>query len=312
MGCFSICFACCNQPEYQPRTEFGARLEPKGQILSGAGQSEDAFENYVKLMGENRAPAIYMLYAGLDTDPTEWLKTHMTIMDKYNWNLIPQLGLSMTKDGDPEKHYEQYVAEGLYDENVMKLINILKEWDRPVFVRIGYEFNGHWNGYQPESYKKAFCYLTNKFREAGLDKVATVWCYGYDDQKNVPFMDYYPGDKYIDWWGIDLFQPKEFNNPEVLSYLDYSLKHKKPLIIGESTPRSVGVLGGSESWKKWFEPYFCLMKVQPNIKAFCYINWNWASYTQWSDWGDGRLEGNDFVGQHFIKEMDHPIFCHGK
>lgn len=301
-----------NQPNYQTRTEFGARLEPKGQILSGAGQSAEAFENYVQLLGETRLPAIYMLYVGLDTDPTAWLEEHKNIMDKYDWNLIPQLGLSMTKDGDPEKHYEQDVSDGLYDDNIQKLIDVLKKWDRPVFIRIGYEFNGHWNGYQPESYKKAFCYITNKFRKAGLEKVATVWCYGYDDQKNSPFMDYYPGNEYVDWWGIDLFKPEEFKNPEVLSYLDNSLKYKKPLMIGESTPRSVGVLDGFRSWNDWFEPYFHLMKRQPNVKAFCYINWNWAFYPQWSDWGDGRLEENDFVSQRFMKEMEHSIFRHGK
>lgn len=145
-----------------------------------------------------------------------------------------------------------------------------------------------------------------------MEKVATVWCYGYDDQKNSPFMDYYPGDEYVDWWGIDLFKPEEFKNPEVLSYLDNSLKYKKPLMIGESTPRSVGVLDGFRSWNDWFEPYFHLMKRQPNVKAFCYINWNWAFYPQWSDWGDGRLEENDFVSQRFIKEMEHSIFRHGK
>ena len=54
------------------------------------------------------------------------------------------------------------------------------------------------------------------------------------------------------------------------------------------------------------------MKRQPNVKAFCYINWNWAFYPQWSDWGDGRLEENDFVSQRFMKEMEHSIFRHGK
>lgn len=298
----------CSESGYAKRDYYGAVLELPDKIWSGAGQSEEAFEAYINAVGENNGPTIYMLYCGLDTDPTEWLQKHKAIMDGYGRQFIPQIGLSMTHDSD--KHYEKKVADGVYDENINRFISVLQEWNLPVFVRIGYEFNGHWNGYEPREYIRAFQRIRNKLKDSGLNNIATVWCYGYDDKKESNFMNYYPGDEYVDWWGIDLFQVEEFNNSEVKSFLAQSVLHKKPLIIGESTPRHVGVLHGGESWDKWFKTYFDLIKRQTNLKAFCYINWDWSAYPQWSDWGDCRIEMNDIVRERFIHEMENPIYQH--
>jgi hypothetical protein len=46
------------------------------------------------------------------------------------------------------------------------------------------------------------------------------------------------------------------------------------------------------------------------VKAFCYIDYNWAQYPQWSTWGDARLEQNAIVGNNFAGEMDSPEYLH--
>lgn len=80
----------------------------------------------------------------------------------------------------------------------------------PAYVRIGYEFNGSgWNGYLPASYKTAFQRITNMIRARGLE-VATVWDCSADGDAN--FMDYYPGDAYVNWWGINVFQASHFTD----------------------------------------------------------------------------------------------------
>ena len=75
-------------------------------------------------------------------------------LDKFPKYTVVQLGLSMT--GGAEKPYEHEVAAGKYDANLSELFKGLKALDVPVYVRIGYECNGPWNGYEPESYQKAF------------------------------------------------------------------------------------------------------------------------------------------------------------
>ena len=43
-----------------------------------------------------------------------------------------------------------------FDERIEDLARIVKEFGKPVIVRIGGEFNGRWNGYHPYAYPKAF------------------------------------------------------------------------------------------------------------------------------------------------------------
>lgn len=47
---------------------------------------------------------------------------------------------------------------------------------RPLYVRIGYEFNGQWNNYSESSYPQAFNRVAKVLRETNM--VATVWCVG--------------------------------------------------------------------------------------------------------------------------------------
>jgi len=127
-------------------------------------------------------------------------------LEKYPQTfLIPQIGLSMTGSRKPEEHYQHKVAAGELDAQIDQFCAGLKGLGRPAFIRIGYEFNGHWNGYKPATYKAAFRRVTGKIRKAGLEDVATVWCFG-SGAKNLEFMSFYPGDDVVDWWAIDLFE----------------------------------------------------------------------------------------------------------
>jgi hypothetical protein len=121
-------------------------------------------------------------------------------------------------------------------------------------------------------------------------------------------MKYYPGDEWVDWWAVDIFQTHDIGKSKPI--IGEAHKHGKPMMIGESTPHSVGVLEGEESWEKWFVPYFELIRTSPGIKAFCYINWNWAKYPQWEDWGDARLQQNNVVLDLYRKEMSIQLYQH--
>ena len=177
----------------QPRYNYGAELEPVGRIINGAGQDLTAFNNYWNVMQQQSKPAIFMTYTSLKNIQSNWTnklkKDLLSYGDKF---IIPQIGLSMTEDGNPSAHYEDDVAAGLYDAEIQNFIDGLRNLAIPVYLRIGYEFNGvSWNGYLPESYKSAFTRITNMIRNYNLE-VATVWCFAMDGVMN--YMDYYPGD----------------------------------------------------------------------------------------------------------------------
>ena len=296
----------------QTRLNQGAILEPQGKIINGAGQDDAAFKNYWNVMHAQDKPLVYMAYINLSDATSNWadgLKS--ALMSNAGKFQIPQIGLSMTVDGTPSAHYEQNVAAGLYDSQISMFIDGLQSLAIPAYVRIGYEFNGvAWNGYQPTDYKNAFTRITNMIRARGIE-VATVWDFSLDaGASNMNFQDYYPGDAYVDWWGINLFSVSHFTDPNAQKFLDSARVHAKPVMIGETTPRSIGVLNGQQSWDQWFAPFFTFIHTHPEVKEFSYIDWNWSQYPQWSTWGDARLEQNAIVGGEFANEMDSLQYLH--
>lgn len=299
------------QGQFIPRFNYGAFLEPQDAVLHGAGQSPDAFRNYWNVFPGQKKPMIYMVYVGLRSISNQWtaaLKTDLLTYHKLGYFVIPQIGLSMTTDGQPQNHYEDDVAAGLMDEDIDHLIQGLRYLAMPAYLRIGYEFNGRaWNGYEPETYKAAFIRITEKLRVSQLE-VATVWDFSLDG--DMAFMDFYPGDDVVDWWGTNPFSKEHIANVHNLAFLDSAWVHQKPVLIGESTPRYVGVLQGQTSWDLWFDPFFDLIHSQPGLKMLGYINWNWTQYPYWSNWGDARLEMNAIVSQLYIGEMDSTEYFH--
>jgi arylsulfatase A-like enzyme len=299
--------------EFQPRKDYQARLEPEAHVLHGAGQVEVSdFLDYCEALGNEFPPVLFMDYVGA-REAGRWFSDRLSKkLDAFPHRTMVQLGLAMTVDDRPENRYEHEVAAGKYDANLKELFEGLKKLNVPIYVRIGYEANGYWNGYQPESYKKAFRRVTTLMRESGLN-AATVWCivpHPPDEETDMfsHAMEYYPGDEWVDWWAADLFTAEQIENSK--PFLREADVRNKPVMIGESTPRGVGVLDGQQSWGQWFAPYFRLIRDHPGIKAFCYINWDWSEYTKWDYWGDARLGQNKVVAELYRNEMALPLYMH--
>jgi hypothetical protein len=292
------------------RLNQGAFLEPQGKIINGAGQDQASYMNYWNVMHTQNKPLIYMTYINLRDVTSDWtdgLKANLMLNGQFQ---IPQIGLSMTVDGTPSAHYEQDVAAGLYDDKITMFIDGLESLAIPAYVRIGYEFNGTaWNGYEPEPYKNAFIRITNMIRTRNLE-IATVWNFSLDAGANMSFMDYYPGDSYVDWWAINLFSATHMSDPFCQSFLDNAGVHQKPVMLGETTPRYLYVQDGQQTWDQWYSPFFTLIHTNAGVKAFCYINWDWSQYEQFKDWGDSRLEMNPLIGGYFANEMDSLQYMH--
>lgn len=296
---------------FQQRDNFGRRLEPDGHaILHGAGQSPDAFATYAAHMTPYH-PFFFMTYLGMKGRSPE--KVTVRLQEELAAHapqaLGVQMGLSMTRDGTPEEHYEQEVAAGTFDEAIQTLCTGLRELGCPVYLRIGYECNGQWNGYVPETYIAAWRRISAILEEQGCTNVARVWCIepGADD---TAYMKWYPGDDVVDWWSIDCFSTAHFDSPVGDAFCREARAHGFPVMIGESTPRYVTTLGGEASWAGWFQPYFDFIDRHPNIKALSYINWDWRGYPMWADWGDCRLESDPDLLARWKATLADPVFLH--
>ncbi len=170
---------------------------------------------------------------------------------------------------DPEvvERYRQWVDE---------LILYSKATKRDVFLKIGYEFDGHWNSYEPESYKAAFRHISQRIDDLRANNVATVWqsatwAAEIPEDKVLPHEIYeaaraveadtdahwelwYPGDDAVDWMGISQFATEFYDRsawncertadqlvvpPRDVQnhFLDFARAHTKPVMIAEAAPQ---------------------------------------------------------------------------
>jgi hypothetical protein len=322
-------------PDFIDRYNFQRRLEPEGNIvLHGAGQDPGVgnrydpkpFHDYWQAMDERQRPAIYMSYVSLKADMLVYFQHLRQALSAYQpYPVMPQIGLYMNGEGEHglgEPPYEEGVAQGQFDTQIRAFCEGLRELALPSFVRIGFEFNGPWNGYQPDTYIAAWHRIVTAFRENHVMNAAAVWCYcplpSTREQPDVGRIDrdyraFYPGDDWVDWWSIDLFSPEMFELDNTKWFLEDAAAHRFPVMIGESTPRWVGsVQQGDEAWDKWFHPFFRFIRLQPTIKAFCYINWAWDHYAEFQGWGDARIRENPLLLERYRRELAQPWYEHAR
>jgi hypothetical protein len=319
--CLSSLATCDAADPYAPRVEFGARLEPGNRIIHGAGQDAKGFSGYAKCFDGNHQPLIYMTYISLRKPEAEIMawgtRLERELAELSPAKPIPQIGLNLTGGKDNGSNLDVEISEGKFDAHIVAFADALASLGRPVFIRIGYEFDGKWNNYQPATFQASWKRITRVLRERNLP-FATVWCAtggssGWPAMQKL--MEFYPGDEFVDWWGVDVFSAKELTHPQLEVFLDASSRHRKPVMIGEMTPRHVGVLEGQKSWDEWFGPMIELLKRRPEIKATAYINWEWREQSdrlgfKWHNWGDARIEGNALVRDRWVKELSDPIYLH--
>lgn len=211
---------------------------------------------------------------------------------KYN-NSVLAIGLYLVNQLEK-------TAEGKYDAEIRELGGWIRNTQRPVFLRIGYEFDGEWNSYEPGPYKKAFRHIVDIFREMHINNFVAVWQSSGRFEKDY-LMQWYPGDEYVDWLAYSHFD----NHGKGM--LDIARDLKKPILIAESTPIHYRTSDdGEKVWKEWFEPFVKhIHDNQDVIKAVAYINTDWAPQPMWKgqNWGDSRIQADKFIRKNWITEI---------
>jgi hypothetical protein len=279
------------------------RLEPPdGRLLHAGGQEPGCFESYSAFLGA-RGPSVKMAYAGLEglngTAPGAVPAFFTALASALAADAAPdgafialQLGLQLPLNGQ-----EARVAAGEYDAAIEALRAGLVALQRPVWLRIGYEFNGQWNNYAPASFVGAFRRVAAALRADALlnQTVALVWD-GSCDTRTDP-TPFWPGADVVDWQGINLFSAG--SSPASASqrgscpwyWLQDSLQAGLPLMVGESTPRGLNT-SDPATLGAWHAPYAALLQGAPNLKLFSYIDQDWevAEGGRWRGWGEARVE----------------------
>jgi len=165
------------------------------------------------------------------------------------------IGLELAENQHPDAM--GHLIAGQYDEHIEHLAKFLKMIDAPVWLRVGYEFDGLWNqGYgDPEKYQAAYRRVVDKLREANVSNVEYVWQAStspVDDVIEKRFEDislWYPGDSYVDWVGSSWFLTIDEKPVAATDYtpasqreltdqvLEFARERAKPVMIAESSPQ---------------------------------------------------------------------------
>jgi hypothetical protein len=225
---------------------------------------------------------------------------------------VGQIGLSMNGDLD-------LIQSGADDELIRNLGEIIRQTNKPIFLRIGFEFDGPWNHYDPDLYVTAFRRIVSILRGESVKhraispvtNVAFVWhTAAWLNGENTFFEDWYPGDKYVDWIGVSWFGYSNSADTRLTEssrarVLKFAKLHRKPVMIAESTPKQYFAPADPKSWDGWYSKVFSWIAAN-NIKAFSYINQDWNAQRMFADpackmggdWADSRIQNGDPLNLH--------------
>ena len=315
-----------------------SRFEPRdGRILVLAGQSVKATEDYYALPLTPR-PAGYSDYVSYDVgapykavspeaprryrgndgllEATNWGSGDQCVACKLRDPMFAQavlnIGLYLAGPEDSsgrmcsgrEECSIARLSRGAFDEQLTVFAEWLKSLgERPVFLRIGYEFDGPWNGYDAAQFKAAWKYIHRFFSQRGIDNVAYVFhSYGFATREVLerffPEPDEY-SDRYVDWIGYSYFQI--FAEPVGAQERQFARDKGLKVFLGEVAPhtgdcaRQIDLRRDPELAERWMDNFFAHVSANKDvIRAIAYINEDWSDVEyapQWQDASDQHCGG---------------------
>jgi len=198
---------------------------------------------------------------------------------------------SLVADGvAPHLAYEPHSSLEIINEDDY-LVNFAKaagQTRAPVFIRFAGEMNGDWTRYHsdPVLYRRKFQLVHDVFQKYAPN-AAMIWCVNHIPEYNID--QYYPGDKYVDWVGINFYsviyydnnrnRPAYQDNPAVfLKYVYNKYAKRKPIAICEYGASHVAALDGANrselAVEKISQMYASLPRIYPRVKMIDVFDMN--------------------------------------
>lgn len=208
-----------------------------------------------------------------------------------------------------EKKALKYIAEGYFDNHIQDFVQILKTYDKPIFLRFAHEFDNPqypWSkkgNNTPEEFKKAWIHLYNIIKNQEANKIILVW----NPWKPEAVSEYYPGDKYIDWIGLTSLNYSILNeNKKEESFRaiykpfreEISKVSKKPVMLAE-----FGSLKIKTNQKEWVENAIRSIEDEfDEIAAIVFFNSEFDTNIPVNNWYQEKYL--DWTSSHFYSFMD--------
>ena len=279
----------------------GGFVPSRGRLLI-IGQQKDSIKKYIDEFGV--VPAGFMLYTSIQEldglehpeDKGAGVQYGQYWTDTYPETVL-QIGLYLVGTL-PD------ILAGQYDGHIRKLGEWIRDTGRPVYLRIGYEFDNKDNDYDPKLYPQAFRYIVTLFKKQGVTNAAFVWHSAAYSESEAGVMDWYPGDAFVDWFGVSFFATQQ--RKQVEAFCALARDHGKPVMIAESSPAGLYTVRGKLEWLKHF---FDLIEKQ-DIKCVSYINSDWDRLPMFAHmkWGNSRLQAPREVRDYWLSRVRDPSY----
>ncbi len=109
---------------------------------------------------------------------------------------------------DPTFASVSSIPAGAYDSYLRSYADSVRAFRHPVVIGFGHEMNAPWYpwGYghlAPADFVAAWRHIVTLFRQEGADNVTWLWTINADRQDTGPIGDWWPGQRYVTWVGID-------------------------------------------------------------------------------------------------------------
>jgi len=202
----------------------------------------------------------------------------------------------------------------------------------PIFLRFLPEMNGDWTAWSgnPEVYKEKFR-LIHDIMAQYAPNVAMVW-----SPNDVPVSlnghrieDYYPGDDYVDWVGVNFYvdyyqngdvtlPDNRLQNPlDHLKYIYNMFHERKPIMVCETGVSHYSITA-QQDLTDWAvanleKLYTMLPVVYPDVKAISYFSMDQGSpfYNNPNTvWNNYRLSDNQKMAAKYVELMKSPSIVH--
>jgi hypothetical protein len=269
-------------------------LEPASGALLGQFYGAGSIDQTTRKLG--RTPVIHLAYYGWDAD---W--TGSVTQADLAAGRIPLISW------EPNHTDFARIVDGSLDATIIARAKGSKALGKKFFLDFAAEMNGDeaWSGNNAPLYVSAYRHIHDLFVAAGANNAIWAWCPNVTDTHggNRTTMDYYPGDAYVDWTGVDGYNWGTTNGDGWQTFKQvfqdiYPLlaAKKKPILIGEMASAEAG---GDKA--KWIDAIIPTLRTSfPLIKAVV-----WFDINKEADW---RISSSPASEASFIRMANNPYF----
>lgn len=316
-----------------------AKYAPKDKdhLLFFIGQDLESIEAYTSNVAPDRPPSGITTYTciqdkagaslnGLETPIDYGAGTvhARALLNKFPHSVLA-IGLDIV---DRSGRNLDRIVKGKLDDRLDELGEFIRALARPVFLRVGYEFDGEWNHYEPDKYRAAFRKIVTHLRDVRrVPNFVSVWQSAtsrWGTYRGKPITAWWPGEDVVDWLGSSYF---EFCDRPWKNLVKIAKQYGKPILVCEAAPQGFDIENETRSdtagvgedkkamshkkmWDKWYKDFFSFVKSNRKIiRGVAYINCDWKSQQMWSPtggngyWGDSRVNISDVIRTRWEREI---------